>query len=396
MAIFTRTAVSNEIDSYKAGRALADSLKQRSPCTPNALLLYATPPHSNRLLVKGIHDVLGPGVFVSGGTAQGFYESSDLYEGGLVAAAFTLGSDEPAHPCHATTVLAEDIESDPKTKGQKAAQEILNSLGDKPKVAIVVFDPGVIHVLDKFLKPVAQAIDGPLLGGGAGHELDISIDYTSQFIEKKQTSKGVSILAYRGPFETHVKACCGSTESGIEFTVTRSDGIRILELDNKPVHEVIDNILGEARTLVDFAHISLEIPGYSYLLSSTRRVVAALQLDEKLGLQVTIPLEEGTRLRLCMRNEDTWFEEIDAIIKSIQSEIMDKPIKGILGFECGAISNFLGREKALESHQMLQTALGRNIPWLSLLAWGEVLPAKQASSVIYNYTYPMIFFTDLK
>ena len=60
-----------------------------------------------------------------------------------------------------------------------------------------------------------------------------------------------------------------------------------------------------------------------------------------------------------------------------------------LGFECGARPEpFLGHDLAHKEVCDIQRAIGADIPWLGMYAWGEIAPIGEVS-YFHNYTFPL-------
>jgi hypothetical protein len=65
----------------------------------------------------------------------------------------------------------------------------------------------------------------------------------------------------------------------------------------------------------------------------------------------------------------------------------------VLGFECGArTSPFLGEAGTLQENLALQATVASDVPWIGMMAWGEIAPAA-GRPAFHNYTYPLLVLT---
>ena len=387
VTIYAETAANTEVDSFQSGRALAETFTNlESP--PKAIIVYATQAHDPKRLLEGIKEVFPEDVVIAGGSEQGFFERSNYFEKGFAAGAMALGGDLCAE-----SVLSKEI-SAPEQQGHEAGQQLRQRLGTDPKLAILYFDPSLLSSMDPYLRGLGEELQCPLVGGGTGHEFGAALNKTTQISNTDHVSGGVSVLALGGNLGFEMVATNGSITSGLEFTITKTDGANILELDNQPIESTLADIFGQEAQYDTYLQISLQIAEQCGMYGPTSRTLGLLQLQDRPGYRLLANLSEGTEVELSLRNEDVLFEDMELMSSQLRESLGQKPIRAVLGFECGARPRFLGKDQAVAENHKLQQLLDPQAPWLGALAWGEIVPTSVAPALIYNFTYPLICLTD--
>jgi hypothetical protein len=82
-------------------------------------------------------------------------------------------------------------------------------------------------------------------------------------------------------------------------------------------------------------------------------------------------------------------EGTKAMGQELASRLAGRKPWAAMGFECrGRTVPFLGVDGTLAEHHMLHGLIGRDVPWIGMMAWGEVA-SLGTEPAFHNYTYPV-------
>ncbi|MEI6765616.1 MAG: FIST N-terminal domain-containing protein [Bacteroidota bacterium] len=190
------------------------------------------------------------------------------------------------------------------------------------------------------------------------------------------------------------QATHGFVAVGEPMTVTKADGYRILELDNKPAWSEFIHRLG----LPDTAGCGDTIPigalaeqlspelAAEYGNQHILRVVTRHK-DEAILYPTTI--SEGTKLWLTTRNEILIFNEMDNMVESMIERMKGKTLVAMFHADCLARGRFLfNRVLKEEIVSRMQTPFSENgvcPPWLGMYGFGE-FARLGGKNTYHNYT----------
>jgi hypothetical protein len=385
-----------EPESFDAGRWAGQAvLKGLGPAPVRAVLAFATMDHDHPALLRGLAQTLGPGVQIVGCTSQGVVANGDLTENGFALG--VMGFAGEALGC--ASVLEREVQEDSQAKGRALAMSLKRKVGGEPTVAVLLYDPLCGLDVEVFLKGVRQELACPLVGGGASQPWGPRIG-TSLFAGTEVFSHGAILLGLSGPFQVDIGNTHGCVPVGYPTTITRADGNRILEIGGKPAVELMREITGEEpRDIIDetvSAFCIAEDCVSSGLCCPGRAEDGAVVIrsvfgvDTKTGavlMQAAIP--EGTPVTFYRQSTELLMSRPVAVAQEMARRCVGQRPWAILGFECGASTfHFLGPSDTLRQHERLRAILGEQIPWLGMMAWGEV-SSFAGAAYLHQCTYPI-------
>ena len=387
MALFAKSTSNTELNSFEAGKKIADEFADLNP-PPSTIILYVTQAHKINDVTKAIEQTLDQKVTIVGCTVQGFFEKNNYRENGVAAGAFALAGN-----ISSAASFVENIKA-PYQQGHQAASEILENLGTTPKLIILLFSVEVTAQVDKFLAGLGSKINCPIVGAGAGFELGATGYNTYNFVNQQISCLGISLLALAGPFETSIAAASLTISTALEFEVTKSEGPNLYELDGEPAQEVLSQYIGQDFNEVTKQITAVEIVDQAGRFGPASRPLILLEEIDPGGYKLSTNIPIGTTVELSISNENSNFESVLGIGRALKTHLSNKKIIGILCFECGGRSHYLGKNNAIIESSKLREILGEHIPWLSILGWGEIIPAVNDPALIYNFTYPIVALVE--
>jgi len=398
MGFHASSCLTAETDSRRAGHYLGKNLREAfTDHRLSVVIVYATINHDQDALLTAIRDEVGPGVIITGCSAQGVIGHGVILEGGFGVGAMGLGGDS----LKAAVAVQHGIQSDGVAKGKALAANLRSQLGADPNLLFFLYDTLCGSDVNQLLAGIRQELPVPVIGGAAGQPTG-PVATTYQYYGDKAYTQAAVALGLIGPFNTEFGVSHGTTPTGIVMTLTKADGNRVLELDGRPALDVWRETtglredeplhqdhtaalaMGVERTIIKNGHQQS-----TYLI----RAVFGLDPDTK-AIIVPAAIPEGSKLLFHHRTARVVKEGSLAMGRDLHARLGDKRPWAVLGFECGArTAPFLGLADTLEENKALQDMVGSRSPWLTIIPWGEIAPYGD-DAAFCNYTYTLAALTQ--
>jgi hypothetical protein len=386
-----------EPESFDAGRLAGEAVLNRlAPEPVRAVLVFATMNHDHPALLRGLRQALGPDVRVVGCTSQGVVANGDLTENGFALAIMGFAGSKLG----CVTVLEREVQTDSLEKGRALARMLKRESGGEPNLAVLLYDPLCGLDVEVFLKGMRQELACPLVGGGASQPWGPRIG-TSQFAGKEVFSHGAILLGLSGPFQVDLGNTHGCVPVGWSTTITRAEGNKILEIGGRPAVDLMKEVTGaDPREILD-EHVSAFCIGEDCDLSGLRCpgraedgavvIRSVFGVDRQTGavlVQAAIPV--GTRVMFYRQSAELLMSRPEAVAQELARRWDGQRPWAILGFQCGASTfHFLGPRETLRQHERLRAVLGQQVPWLGMMAWGEI-SSFAGEAFLHQCTYPIV------
>jgi hypothetical protein len=386
MAFVAKSVFSLSVNSGDTGRQLGEGLRAGlgdAACA--AVLVHASVQHDQPALLAGLREAGPPGARVLGCSSQGLMARGATVEGGYFAGALALGGDVMAG-----VARADDIHLEPRAKG-RALGDALRAQVPGPRLVLVYFDPLAGADVSALLAGLHERLPGAIAGGAASQPWG-SMVTTYQYEGREVFSRGAVAVALAGAFTVELAASHGTEPIGLERTITRAEGNRLLELDGERAADVWKDAIGTATVEVtQMAALAIGLPNRDLPELGAYRVLSpALVNHEDGSVLLFTPVEPGTRVMLHSRTVAHVLEGTRTMARDLAARLAGRKVAAVLGFECGARTEpFLGREATRAENLELQERLAPDAAWLGMMAWGEVL-ALQGGPAVVNYTFPLV------
>lgn len=217
-----------------------------------------------------------------------------------------------------------------------------------------------------------------------------------QLINDEVSNNGAFLIGFADPsLYAITQATHGFVATGLPFTVTKSEGNRIDELDGQPAWELYTKRLGlsSSATCADTIPIGAlaeQLPpdvAKEYGNSHILRVVTKKGSNNEMYYTTACPV--GTELWLTERNEELIFSELKKMIESILGQAVGQKPVAVFHADCLARGRYmLDRIRKEEIVEDMQGPLSSDDvvpPWLGMYGFGEF--ARLAGRNQYhNYT----------
>ncbi|MFC1663549.1 FIST signal transduction protein [Patescibacteria group bacterium] len=386
----TKVGVGNsrEPDSKKAvNEAVQKAFKQAGLKKCDFVFLFATVGYNQEELLKEVRSLTG-NVPLAGCSGEGIITQAECNETVHGVGVMVISSDELTF----SNYLAENLKEKSKEAGEIIGKAIMK---DKPKnpIAIIMLPDGLTCNMKKIFEGIEGVVNIPipLIGGSSGDNWKFVKTY--QYHNNKVLSDAISCVLISGKAKIEIGISHGCVPIGLDKTITKTEGNRIFEIDNKPAYKVLTEYLSPeeaedfAKAMVYFA-IGEPTPKEIEDVYDKYMIRACMSRDEK-DNSVTIPTEipVGSKIRMMRRDPDMLIQKAEAAAKKIKSKLGKNIPKLVFHFDCAGRGKVLfGTEKETRKPiTAMQSVLGKDIPWIGLNTFGEIAPVKD-KNYLHNYT----------
>lgn len=348
---------------------------------PRLAIVYATVTHDQGRILAAIREQL-PGVPVVGSSSAGVSVNGKVTEAPRCLAIAVVRS----HGVTARAAVVEEISADPGRAGLELGER-LGPAPDGPTTTFVWYDPLTGVNISALLDGLARGGYPAVFGGGAGQPFGPRIR-TFQYCGDRVLSNSAVALAIDG-LEAVYDMTHGTEPTGLELTVTRSRDNVIEQLDDLPALDVCCEQLGFEgidRQSSNWALGFKPPDGTAYEGLFTRGIFGVDPEQKTITIQT--PVAVGTRLHVCIRTKEAVLDRAVAMGRRLRDALGGRRAVLALAFECAARPPFVGAKLATQEIVDVQALIGPEIPWLGMLAWGEIAPLSGRSE-FHNYTLPL-------
>ncbi len=262
----------------------------------------------------------------------------------------------------------------------------------------------MIHLLASGIDIAAdRAIEGinavfgpgiPIFGGTSSDNMRAISTY--QFINGEVLERGAIMIGYADPGLGVVMGVHhGNVPIGQPFTVTRSEGNRVFELNGQKAWP----FLMKELDLPENSHPGPCIPvaGLAELLPDNlheaydnrhilRVIVKVDEEDKSFFMPVACP--EGTRLWISQRDESLIFSGLERMMERMVGQLQGKKVAAVFHTDCAArgraMFNKIVKDEIIEKMQS-PIMNGSRTPWLGMYGFGEFTQL-QGKNLFHNYT----------
>ncbi len=371
-----------EVEVASATKRALTTLETKLGCKPDLVLAFvASTDPSAVSQVVGVLSRGAPEATRLGCSAGGVIGGGREAEGRQTVA--LVGAKLPGVRSQLVYLTPEQTsEPDEISKALKASGDDLKSLVVLPD-PFTASIPQLLSILDSQFPGVSKvgALASGLQTNGKPFEL---------FTGEEVHPGGAAILSLEGAIHVETVVAQGCRPIGQPRFVTRVNGQLLLELDGRPVVEVLEELLGglsvKDRELASkslFLGIVAEESTEVYRTGDFL-IRNVLGLDEKNnGLAISTRLQEGWTIQFHLRDAKASSHDLSKNLKDAVERLGDRKPSGALLFSC------LGRGEGLYGvpdydSGLFEGAFG-SVPLGGFFGNGEIGPVK-GSSYLHGYT----------
>lgn len=370
--------------SIMVKRAMASGGIER----PDLVLAFCTNKADPKQFFSGIREVVGKSVPIVGGSAVGVISNDLISYQGSAEGIMVLQSDAVKFRISA----AGGLDGGEKDAGKKVAGTL--SPGQDDKLLLIFYDS--IRVSPTQDLPPSMNSSAPLLAGidevlgqsvpvlGAGLIGDYSFNETTQFCDSRAGSQQVTALMLGGRFSFYHRIMHGCTPlDGVYHRVTKVEGPVLLELDGRPVVEMIDEMFGDDQwhgdRPLDFLTIGIhcgeKYTGYREN-DYVNRLIAGVTPDKSGVIMFEPDLMEGDEVQFMVRDTERMVESARMNSRLLVDTIMSEDKEPLLALyiDCAGRAKDYSNTSVEEASEVQKVLGQHNIPLFGFYSGVEIAP----------------------
>jgi hypothetical protein len=368
---------SEQSDSHSAGAEAARHALDQAGGAANLVLLYATSKHDPASLRDGVRSVVGPLACIAGGSSVGSITNTHLgYEGYQVGVA-VISSQSIQVDLFAEWGL--DV------RGEEA---VGRALGKRIAEGSYAGDPSLVLMYDSVKKPQAELNVATLLLQAMGKELRTwpdmagvgmfgSMQFTAatQWFDDQVMSQGALALVLSGGVRMHTIIMHGCRPTGRYYTITKSDGARVLEIDGVPALDFLGALLPDKQWEEYPLFVTLGVnrgDKFGEFRESDYSNHLCMAIDRERGALVMFEpnLVPGTEVQLMRRSID--FDYIAHRVDELFENLGERTPFFALYIDCaGRAAAFCGTDRE-EGEEVQREVTARGVPLLGMYSGVEI------------------------
>jgi hypothetical protein len=371
------SAVTRNLDAYRAGVELAENLL---PAKPDTVILFCTIYYFPLLkdIVDGLRDILGQSLLVCGGTGDGVYAEEGVFNHGITA--LGIASKEGVRW---EAVLVRGVQSDSAHAVKQAAILVKQKLGVPVSLAFVMAD-GCKADGSCLVDGLREALDAPCFGALAAD--DRKFEHSGVFVGDEAAEDAVIVLAASGNVPFRLNASSGWSPVGESGYVTKADGNVVKEINHVPASMFLKEQMGKGLGAMDLGVVPLA----EYVSNKDQFVLRTpSNVDQKSGdVKLFGRVHQGAMVRICRASME---DIVGAVEKGLEGLVEDGFIPGAV-----VVVSCAGRKWLLTSggKEEVEKVLARfgNIPLIGMPSFGEIGPFRLADGgyspvMFHNVTF---------
>jgi hypothetical protein len=389
MSVFARSVSSRGVNSFETGLDLGRRIRDGFGAERLAgVVAYSTVSHDQQALLNGIREIAGPTVALVGSSAQGVMARGAVIEEGYVAGAMGLGGES----LQVTASSVEEFHLDSQSKAKALGRTLRDGAVGPLRAVVLHYDPLCGADVEAFIRTLYDEVGCPIVGGAAA-EFWGPMQRTYQYANDRAFSHAAVAAGLSGEFTLETDICHGTSPVGIEMTITKAEGNKVLEFDGRPALDVWQEFCSAAPEHIDHSGaIGIGLPTADPEIYMVRCAFGVDEARRAVIFQAGIPV--GTRVMLNHRTIQGAMDGTVAMGRRMSERLKGKAVRAILGFECGARTKpFLGKDATLKENKALQDTLGSGPEWIGMLAWGEISMFERQPGFV-NFSFPVLAIAD--
>jgi len=243
-------AYSNKSDSYEAGSHVASLAKAQLHETATFALLFCSGKHDPHRLLEGVKSIIQHTPLI-GGAALGVFTNDKLSYESYEASITLFGGSA----IRFKTYCQGQINEDEFAAGQRLATAIEAGKEPDTKGLLVFYDsvkqamPPMLNFATPLFAPIDAAIGSTFACAGAGILGDMQLSSSYQFYNGLVLQQHVVAVQFSGNIAFHTTIMHGCKPGSRYHTITKVHGPVVLEIDNRPALDVIDDLLGSESNI---------------------------------------------------------------------------------------------------------------------------------------------------
>jgi hypothetical protein len=235
--------------------------------------------------------------------------------------------------------------------------------------------------------------DMPIFGGTSSDNMRAISSY--QLADGKVLERGAIMIGYSDPTLTiEMGVHHGSVPIGQPFSVTRSEGNRVIEIEGEAAWPYLMSKLDlpadtHPGPCIPVAGMAELLPdGFREPYDNDHILRVIVKVDEDGSFYMPVDCPQGTRLWIVERDEELIFTGLDRMMERLTAQIGDREVAAVFHTDCAArgraMFDAIVKDEIIENMQQPLTK-GTPLPWLGMYGFGEFTRLK-GKNLFHNYT----------
>ncbi|MCS5491298.1 FIST signal transduction protein [Algoriphagus limi] len=326
---------SNQTNSFAAGKeAASQAMKNGKIERPDFALIFCGGKHDPREFLNGVNEII-PDTPKTGGSSFGIITDEFIGYDGFEVGVTIFSSDKIRFE-----VFAEgDLNKDEYQAGMKLGKKLQSAIKDDACGLWVFYDsskqqnPPMLNFATPLFAAIEQFIPEELSVAGGGFLTDMMLSTCYQFVNNEIYSQHVVGILISGACKMDTVILHGCQPCSDYITITKVQGPVVLEIENKPALEVIDELLGPDHgiSVKDFAmNVTLGVNrgdkfGDFQEKDYANRLTLAVDEPNKALVMFEPDLQDGAEVQLMRRNLEP--DYVEEVINGLKAQAGDsKPV----------------------------------------------------------------------
>ncbi|HEX8515007.1 MAG TPA: FIST N-terminal domain-containing protein [Bacteroidia bacterium] len=368
-------------DSYNAGiECASEAVKSLDGRAVSTAVIFTTVRHDPELFRKGIREVIGENSMLIGGYGVGVITNTHLGYDGYQAGILCICSESILMDA----IVEHNVSVDEYECGKRIAAQLKQKKFKGEPFLFLCYDAvdrssgrlkmNMATPLCKALNEEIDCTQFPIFG--AGLTGDMMFRPTRQWLNQDIFENTAIGLVFSGTAKIDSVIMHGCEPASDYHTVTKANGTLILEIDNIPALDFMQNLLGESLSFEDygfFLTISMN-KGEKYSKFNpeyfSNRMCVNVNKEKKAIIMVEPDIVEGTEIMFMRRSVD--FDYISRSTTELISKIKEEGKTPRFAFyiDCaGRAAHYYGSD--IEDASILQKTL-KDIPLFGFYSGVEI------------------------
>jgi hypothetical protein len=392
MAMRVAVGISNDPDSFEAGKRAVEKALENNPISrADLIIVFSSIRYANPQLLKGIRSVTGPVPLVGCTDAGGISREGPNRRGVTV---MLMQSDEVEF----VTGLATGLGDNATAAGRRLAGELIkNSKTDKPMRVAMMLPDGLRGNGADVVRGMEEGMGAPLpiVGGAAGD--DFLFKTTHQYFNDQVLTDSVPGVLFRGNLKIGVGVRHGWKPLGIPRVVTRSKANVVYEIDGRPAVTLYEEYFGTSAADLKkepLAQMAITYPLGMYMPDQEEYLIRdPITVNDDGSIVCAAEMPQGSQVRLMMGSTESAIAAAKTAAQRALARMEGTPPTGAIIFNCIARDKLLGT-RAVDEIRVMHQAFGTGVQIAGFYTYGEQAPVdgKGSSFTCHFHNETVVIF----
>lgn len=358
-------------NSKQAGEEIAKEVVNKTG-QPDLVILYTTEFFNQKEVLAGVKKYIGDSKLI-GCCAAGIMTNKGVFTDAIGIMAIK------SKRLKCTTIIEKIVSKDAREAGMKAGNKLLESNVEKGTVLLLP---------DGFASNIADIVRGAYhimgsdynyIGGGTGDNLNFFKSY--QFNQDKIGSDAVAAALISGiKIKTHIGH--GWLPMGDDLLISKTKGKKIIKINGEPAIKAYKNYIKEINEK-NFSYYGMIHPLGLPNIEGDFIIRDPIKVYKNGTIECITEIPENSMVHIMSGDKKLLLDAAGKLAKKAIKEFKDPNF--IWLFDCISRYLLLDKDYKKELNTILNT-IGRNVPLLGVLTFGEIGSPDNGPPLFHNKT----------